>query len=215
MFDPPPFRLEDREKIFAFIAAHPLGLLISMEGAPCADLIPFLTEPDFAPSGRLLAHVSRANPLWRRLQRQPEALVVFQGENAYVSPALYASKPLHGKVVPTWNYTMAQARGRAVVHDDMEWVLAQAKALTDKHEAGKSPPWAVKDAPDDYIEAQLRRIVGIEILIDSVVGKFKLSQNRDAADRRGVSEGLAQQQDAGAKAVAARMMERDVPEELG
>jgi len=216
MFAPPAFRIDDREKLFAFIAAHPLGLLISMEdGAPSADLAPFLVEPDFGASGRLRAHVSRANPLWRRLQRQPEALVVFQGENAYVSPSHYPSKPLHGKVVPTWNYSMAQVRGRALVHDDPDWVLAQASALTDLHETARPAPWAASDAPDDYMKAQRRLIVGVEILIDSMVGKFKLSQNRDAADRTGVSEGLAQEQGAGAKAVAARMMERDVPEELG
>jgi transcriptional regulator len=133
--------------------------------------------------------VARANPLWREADGQP-VLVVFQGPQAYVSPSWYASKAQHHKVVPTWNYTMVQAHGRLRAIDDPAWVHAFVTRLTERHEGGRSMPWHVTDAPADFIEATQRAIVGIEIEVTRLEGKFKLSQNRSAEDRTGVVLGL-------------------------
>jgi transcriptional regulator len=127
-------------------------------------------------------------------------LVVFQGPQAYVTPSWYAAKAEHGKVVPTWNYCIVQARGTASVHEDPVWLRAQVQALTGRHEAGRDAPWAVTDAPERFVEAMLRGIVGIEIEILDLAGKWKVSQNRSAADRAGVKQGL---EDDGNEAMAA------------
>jgi transcriptional regulator len=177
----------------AALHAHPLGLLItqSSAGQISADAIPFVldTEPDGA--RMLRGHVARANPLWREARDDVDSLVVFQGPQAYVSPGWYPSKAETGKVVPTWNYVMVQARGPLRVRDDAAWLHAFVTRLTDRHEAPRATPWAVRDAPDDYIATMLRAIVGIEIPLTSLVGKWKVSQNRSAADRAGVARGLA------------------------
>lgn len=191
MYQPSQHR-EDRLTVqHALIAAHPFGLLISTgpEG-PLANGLPFLLQPDHGPLGRLQAHIARANPQWQGLDGQA-VLVVFQGPLAYVSPSHYQTKQDTGKVVPTWNYVMVQARGVVRVQQDPAWLDAQIDALTQRHEAPRPAPWAVSDAPRPYIEAQLRGIVGLEIEIQSLDGKWKVSQNRPEADRRGVAEGLA------------------------
>jgi transcriptional regulator len=138
---------------------------------------------------RMTAHVARANPLWREADGQP-VLLVFQGPQAYVSPSWYASKAEHGKVVPTWNYTMVQAHGTLRAIDDAAWVRAFVTRLTEAHEGGRDAPWHVTDAPEEFIAATQRAIVGIEIEVTRVEGKFKLSQNRSADDRTGVVLGL-------------------------
>jgi transcriptional regulator len=134
--------------------------------------------------------MARANPQWRELDGQ-KVLVVFQGPQAYISPSFYATKRETGKVVPTWNYAMVQVRGVARVHDGSAWLDAQIAALTSSQERQRAPSWAVSDAPRDFIEAQLRSIVGVEIEIAAIEGKWKVSQNRPEADRRGVAEQLA------------------------
>ncbi len=174
----------------ALLAAHPLGLLITQDaqGLPVADALPFLLEPgaDAASPGTLLGHVARANPLWRSASVGRPVLVVFQGPGAYVSPSGYPSKAEHGKVVPTWNYAMVQARGTLQVRDDPAAARALVGRLTAHHESALAQPWAVDDAPADYIASMLRAIVAIEIPLISLVGKYKLSQNRSPADRQGV-----------------------------
>jgi transcriptional regulator len=156
-----------------------------------ANTVPFLLDADPAGGpGILRAHVARANPVWRESRGDAESLVVFQGPQAYVSPSLYPSKAEHGKVVPTWNYVMVQARGPLRVIDDSAWVQALVTRLTERHESPRAEPWAVTDAPDDYIATMLRAIVGIEIVLSSLTGKWKVSQNRSAADRAGVARGL-------------------------
>jgi transcriptional regulator len=191
MYEPPHFKEDRLEVQHALIKAHPYGLLISVgaEG-PVANGAPFLLDSVAGALGTLKLHLARANQQWRGLDGQ-KVLCVFQGPMAYVSPSHYETKRETGKVVPTWNYVMVQARGVARVHEDAVWLRAQVSALTDKHEKGRAEPWAVSDAPPTYIDSQLKGIVGMEIAIESIAGKWKVSQNRPEADRRGVAAGLA------------------------
>lgn len=192
MYQPDHHREDRIEVQHDLIEAHPFGLLISTgaEGV-LANGLPFLLQRQEGPKGRLQAHIARANPQWKGLNGQ-EVLVVFQGPLTYVTPAFYETKRETGKVVPTWNYAMVQARGIAVLRDDPAWLDAQIAALTDRHEAPRDAPWEVSDAPRPYIEAQLRGIVGIDIDIRQIEGKWKVSQNRPEADRLGVAQGLAE-----------------------
>jgi transcriptional regulator len=192
MYQPPAFREDDLAILQAFIGAHPLGLLISAgEAGLLANPIPFLLYRDEGDKGVLRCHLSRANGQWQALRDGADALVVFQGTDSYVTPSWYPAKAEHGKVVPTWNYAIVQVRGAARVIDDAAWLHANVSALSDSHEAGRQKPWSVADAPSDYVAAQLRGIVGVEIPIATIEGKFKFSQNRPEADRRGVAEGLS------------------------
>ncbi|OYU19404.1 MAG: transcriptional regulator [Rhodobacteraceae bacterium PARR1] len=191
MYQPTQHR-EDRLSVqHDLIEAHPFGLLISTgaEGI-LANGLPFLLQRGSGDKGRLQAHIARANPQWAGLDGQ-EVLVVFQGPLTYVTPGFYETKRETGKVVPTWNYAMVQARGVARVQADTAWLDTQIAALTDRHEAAQAEPWEVSDAPRAYIEAQLRGIVGIEIDIRQLEGKWKVSQNRPEGDRLGVAQGLA------------------------
>lgn len=190
----PPLHREDRLDVqHDLIASHPLGLLISNcpEGI-LANSIPFLLQRPAGPFGTLHAHMARANPQWQTLDGQ-NVLVVFQGPQSYVSPSFYATKQETGKVVPTWNYAMVQARGVARLITDPTWLDSQIDALTRRHESHRAKPWAVSDAPRAFIEAQLRGIVGLEIEIAAIEGKWKVSQNRPEADRRGVAAGLVEE----------------------
>src|SRR5579885_2862657 len=164
MYEPPPHKKESLEAQHALIRAQPLGLLISQgpDGLE-ANAIPFLLDASAGKFGTLRAHMARANKQWRALQQADEALVVFQGPDRYISPNWYATKRETGKVVPTWNYVMIQARGRVTVSQDADWLRAQVVELTRQREAERETPWAVSDAPEDYVAAQLRGIVGVEI----------------------------------------------------
>ena len=146
-------------------------------------------RPGLGPWGALLGHVARNNAQWKT-PAIGEAMVIVAGPDAYVSPAWYATKLEHGRVVPTWNYITAHVYGRLVIHDDLAWVEANVRRLADHHERHRAEPWSVDDAPEPYIAGQLRAIVGVEILIDRVEGKWKLSQNRSDADIAGTIEGL-------------------------
>ena len=206
MYQPAHF-VERRPQVLRdFIAAQPLGLLVtqSRAGGIDANPIPFILDAgdDDAP-GVLRAHVARANPVWSSARDDTETLVVFQGPHGYVSPAWYPSKAEHGKVVPTWNYVMVQARGHLRAVDDKAWLRAFVGRLTARHEGSRAAPWAVEDAPADYLETMLGAIVGIEIALTSLVGKWKVSQNRPAADRNGVAEAL--QRERGDDALAAQV----------
>jgi transcriptional regulator len=134
--------------------------------------------------------MARANPHWRQIAPGSPALAVVTGPQAYVSPSWYAAKAEHGRVVPTWNYSSVQLRGRVTVHADPEWLLAAVSRLTERHEGRRSAPWAVTDAPAEYLTRQLRAIVGVEMRVESVGAKAKLSQNRSVEDRMGVVAGL-------------------------
>jgi transcriptional regulator len=208
MYEPPLHREADLAKLHALIRTRPLGLLVSHgpQGL-IANAVPFLLDPAASRLGTLEAHVARANPQWRDLAASPEALVVFQGVDHYISPSWYAAKRETHKVVPTWNYVMVQARGKARVLDDDKWLERQIVALTASQEAFRSQPWAVGDAPPDFIALQRTAIVGISIEIVDIRGKWKTSQNRSAADRAGVVAGLEELGDDEALTMAAIVRE--------
>lgn len=193
MYQPPLFREERPDVLHALIRAHPLGMLISVgpDGEPEANVVPMLLDETRGDKGILQCHVARANPQWKMLAENSRALIVFQGANTYITPSWYETKRETGKVVPTWNYAMVQVRGTATVHEDKQWLATQIRALTRSHEEKRSEPWAVDDAPEDFIDSQIKGIVGIEIAITSIEGKWKVSQNRPVADRVGVVNGLS------------------------
>jgi transcriptional regulator len=190
MYLPKHFEQPDRAALIALMRERPLAtLVIATPDGPTADLVPLEYVAGEDEHGTLRGHVARANPLCTHAGAQ--ALAVFTGPDAYVSPNWYPSKREHGKVVPTWNYTMVQARGALRAIDDAPWLRALVGRLTERHEAAQAQPWSVSDAPDDYVQQMLRAIVGIEIELVSLLGKWKVSQNRSAADRAGVALGLA------------------------
>ena len=203
MYQPLPHRQEQLEAQHALIRAHPLGLLVShgAEGLE-ANSIPFLIDPQASRLGTLQAHMARANGQWRNLSEASEVLVVFQGADHYITPSWYQTKRETAKVVPTWNYVMVQARGRPRVIDDPAWLRKQIEALTNANERPRAAPWAVGDAPDDFIAMQIKAIVGLEIEIADIAGKWKASQNRPAADRLGVVAGLEELGDEASRAMA-------------
>ncbi|WOB08669.1 FMN-binding negative transcriptional regulator [Piscinibacter gummiphilus] len=201
MYTPSHFDETRPEPLQQLLHEHPLGLLITHgpQGLD-ANPVPFLYDAQPGGAGVLTAHVARANPVWKEAA-DAEVLVAFQGPQAYISPNWYPSKAENGKAVPTWNYVVVQARGKLVVRDDVAWLRRLVTRLTQRHEATQAVPWQVSDAPADYLEAMLRGIVGIEIPLTSLRGKWKMSQNHTAANREGVARGL-RTQGAEASAVA-------------
>ncbi len=191
MYQSVQFR-EDRLEIqHDLIRSHPLGLLVRVgDCGLAADPIPFIIDETAGELGTLRCHVARANPVWQELQAVAECLVVFQGPQIYITPSWYPTKRETGRVVPTWNYATVHAWGRPLVTEDQDWLRRQIDALTTQQEAQRSEPWAVDDAPAPYVAAQIRGIVGIEIPIARIEGKWKVSQNRADADRAGVAAGL-------------------------
>ncbi|MGZ8993917.1 MAG: FMN-binding negative transcriptional regulator [Burkholderiaceae bacterium] len=193
MYVPSHFAESRVDVLHDLIRTHPFGALVVLASDGIdANHIPFELDAEPAPFGTLRGHVARANPVWRNFSTQVDALVLFQGAHAYVSPAWYATKKEHGKVVPTWNYAVVHAHGPLHVIDDRAWLRQFVGALTDRHEATRSDPWKVTDAPADFIDTMVAAIVGIEIPIAKLTGKWKVSQNRPEKDRAGVSEGLMQ-----------------------
>lgn len=192
MYQLPGFAETDEDVMRALIEAHPLGLLISASADFVeANPIPFLVSVQDGAT-RLRAHLSRGNQQWKHIRDGATVLVVFQGADTYVTPSWYPSKAEHGKVVPTWNFAMVQARGTVTVHEGADWLGDQIRDLTDRHETGRPSPWKVTDAPEKFVKAQLRGIVGLDIAVTELTGKWKVSQNRSEADRNGVEAGLAE-----------------------
>ena len=192
MYLPRAFAEEDLPTLHQLIGETRLATLVTYgERGLQANHLPLSFAPDQGPYGTLYGHLARANPQWQELANGAEALLIFQGAEAYVSPSLYPSKTEHGKVVPTWNYIAVHAYGHAETFSDGGRLLDIVSTLTDRHEAGRAQPWSVADAPADYIDGMLKAIVGFAIPIDRLEGKRKLSQNRTAADIAGVREGLA------------------------
>jgi transcriptional regulator len=191
MYNPPHFRMEDPDERRAFMDAHPLAQLVTeTEAGIVANPVPLLYRPAPDPLGALRGHLARANAQWRECLLDRPVLAIFQGPHAYVSPGWYAEKAATGRVVPTWNYSVLHVYGRLAIHDDAAWLHAFLTDLTARHESGRNPPWAITDAPADYIERQLKGIVGFELTIERIEAKAKLSQNRNEADRNGVAAGL-------------------------
>lgn len=192
MYCPAAFRQDDLPTLHAQMRSSGLAIVTSSgaQGLQASHL-PLLLAPEEGEFGTLYGHFARANPHWRDLASGAEALVVFSGADAYVHPGWYPAKAEHGKVVPTWSYIAVHARGQAEVFDEPERLLQLVSRLSDRHEQGRAQPWAVEDAPRDYIDAMLRAIVGFALPIRRLEGKWKLSQNRSEADQAGVCAGLA------------------------
>lgn len=203
MYTPSSFAIDDLQDLHQQILATRLAVLVTHgEQGLQASHIPLLLDAEQGPHGTLYGHLAKANPQWKELQNGAEALVIFAGADAYVSPGFYPAKAEHGKVVPTWNYVAVHAYGVAEVFTDADRLHDLVSALTDRHEASRAQPWKVTDAPADYIDGMLRAIVGFALPIERLEGKRKLSQNRSAADIAGVREGLAASPDAQDQALA-------------
>lgn len=188
MYQPPHFQDQDHTRHHALIRACPLGLLVSAgSGGLMANPIPFVLDEQ---ANVLRCHLARPNGQWKEFLEPQEVLVVFQGTDHYIHPGWYPTKRENGKVVPTWNYAMVQVQGQARTMDDPVWLGRQIRDLTDMMEGRMPAPWAVDDAPEAFINAQIRGIVGVEITITAMHGKWKASQNRNQTDAQGVVDGL-------------------------
>lgn len=205
MYTPSAFRFDDLAALHDHLRATRLAILVS-QGADGlqATHLPLLLDAEAGEFGTLHGHLAKANPQWRALA-DGQALVIFPGADAYISPSFYAAKAEHGKVVPTWNYEAVHAYGAAHVFTDAQRLLQLVTGLTERHESGRPQPWAVSDAPANYIDSMLKAIVGFSIPIARLEGKRKLGQNRSAADVAGVKAGLAASHDVGDQALAAAM----------
>lgn len=209
MYLPASFKQSQADKLYELIRNHPLGLLVThgpngLEASP----VPFLLYADEGPQGVLRAHLAKANPHWKSLTEHSECLVIFQGPDGYVTPSWYPSKATTHKTVPTWNYAMVQVQGVPRVIEDAAWLRSQLNDLTALHENQRPQPWSISDAPTDYIANQMKAIVGIEIPIDKIEGKWKMSQNRDAADREGVLQGMQSAEDPHQNIPVAKLMDQ-------
>lgn len=198
MYIPPHFAAPDPEELQRVMRDHPLGMLVTHgEAGLDADHIPFAFDAQAGPHGTLTAHVARANPLWQRCPSGSPVMVVFRGAQAYISPNWYPSKHEAHRQVPTWNYEVVHAHGVLTVHDDERFVRRLVAGLTKRHEAAEPKPWKMGDSAPEFIDGLLPHIVGIEIAITSLVGKFKLSQNKEVRDRQGAADTLEQRQQPG------------------
>lgn len=192
MYIPSAFNEDDLATLHRQIEATRLAVLVTFGARGLqANHVPLLLSPEQGPYGTLYGHLSKANPQWQEMEAGAEALLIFPGPDAYVSPSFYPSKAEHGQAVPTWNYLAIHAYGIPEVFHDAHRLRNLVSALTDKHEAGRPKPWTLEEAPADYIAKMLSAIVGFVIPISRLEGKRKLTQNRSAADIAGVRDGLA------------------------
>lgn len=209
MYLPGVFRETRADVLHAHIRAHPLATLVLHTGADFAiNHIPLLLRPEQGARGCLAGHVPRHNEVWRCMDGDTGAAAVFQGPDAYITPSWYPSKHEHGRAVPTWNYAVVHVRGRPRVVDDVHWIRRHLEELTNEHESSESVPWKISDAPAEFTERMIEQLVGIEMPIDSIIGKWKVSQNRPRADGRGVVAGLQSRDDAESRAMAGLVGER-------
>lgn len=215
MYLPHTFEQTDPATLHAFVRAHPLATLVtsSADGLG-ADHIPMLLFEGEGGKTLLRGHVARANPVWRSIEAHPDVLAVFQDAGRYITPSWYATKAETGKVVPTWNYAAVHASGKATAIHEASWLHTLLTRLTDTHESSRPQPWRLSDAPADYVAAQLKAIVGIEIEVTRLVGKWKMSQNKQPRDIDGVIAGLRALDDPKAASMADEI-ERRRPHERG
>lgn len=209
MYIPPAFRDSDLPALQTQIAASGLTTLVSVgANGPIVSNLPIIFDASVGAFGMIAGHLARGNPQWHESNLDIPAIAIFMGADAYVSPSYYPSKQEHGKVVPTWNYSMIVARGRLEIFEDADALRAQVEMLTKRFEGRFEKPWEVSDAPDDYIARQIKGIVGIRLRIESIEGKAKLNQNRSAADQEGVVAGLSPSERAADREVAEQMRSR-------
>lgn len=210
MYLPPHYREMRLDVLHQLMRDYPFATLVTLgaDGLE-ANHIPLLLDPEPAPYGTLKGHFSRANPIWRDVSGDVDALAVFQGPQAYISPSWYPSKQETGKVVPTWNYAVVHASGPLHIIHDQKWLRAFINQLTDHFEAARPRPWKVSDAPLDYMNRQFGAIVGLEMRLNKLQGKWKLSQNKSLSDRHAVMTGLQESGDATALVLADLMHQAD------
>lgn len=206
MYLPEQFSESNPELQQQLMRAYPLAtLVVAVDGRPMANHLPLLFRAKAGADngvGVLQGHVPRANPLWQVAAAGTPALAIFQGPQSYITPAWYPGKPVHGKVVPTWNYVVVQASGSLRAVSDPAWIRRQVVALTDQQEQTRPDPWAVADAPEQFTAQMIDALMGIELVIESLTGKWKVSQNRPLADQHAVADGLGNAAAAEAQAMA-------------
>lgn len=204
MYIPNPFRVENAEKLTAFIRANSFAIVVTRdEAGSFASHLPMLYEPDAGPHGTLIAHMARANPQWQHFSSGEEILVIFQGPHAYISPAWYESQP----AVPTWNYVAVHAYGVPRLITDPAQVVSVLEAMTSHYETGRAEPWRMEQLPGEYVEGMLKGLVAFEVAVTRMEGKFKLGQNRSAADLKGVCAELETAEDSAERGLAEMMRE--------
>ena len=178
MYTPEFFEERDVTVLHALMRSHPLGAWVThITDGLVVNHIPFLVDSTRGEYGTLIGHVARANPIWTSLTNEMACVVIFQGPQTYITPSWYPTKHVHGKAVPTWNYAVVHAHGVPCAIEDRDWLLKHVTELSDLHESERAIPWSVSDAPPDYIDTMLKAIVGIEIPIRTILGKWKTSQN--------------------------------------
>jgi len=215
MYTPKHFEEHDITVLHALMRSHPLGAWVTQaEEGLVVNHIPFHIDPARGEFGTLIGHVARANPIWKSLSEERASVVIFQGPQAYITPSWYPSTKEHGKAVPTWNYAVVHAHGVACAVEDSDWVLKHVTQISDLHESGSAVTWRVSDAPPDYIDGMLKAIVGIEIPINKVDGKWKTSQNRLLPDKLGIMAGLNERGDASSKQMA-ELLQRHIATKEG
>ncbi len=203
MHVPKQFAETDIAVLHALIGAAPLGAWVTMaEGELEVNHIPFLLDSERGQSGVLTGHVAKANPIWKSFTQDIASVVIFQGPQTYITPSWYPSKAAHGKVVPTWNYAVVHAYGRPHAIQDSDWLLQHVNQQVDLREKDQALPWKVSDAPADFVDRLVNAIVGIEIPIERLLGKWKVSQNRAEPDKLGTIAGLLNRNDENARAMA-------------
>jgi len=196
MHVPSKFKETNLDVLLKLVQAHPLGTWIVLKDQKLdVNHIPFYVDTTKGEFGILKGHVSVANPIWKSLSTASESKIVFQGPETYITPSWYQSKQDHGKVVPTWNYVVVHASGHPIAVRDESWLLAHLTELTDRQESSRNEPWAVSDAPEDFVAQMLKGIVGIQMPIESITGAWKTSQNRKPSDKRTVINGLTENGD--------------------
>lgn len=204
MYTPKHHKETDLKVLHGLIKSHSLGTWITRSNEELvANHIPFLLDSTLGDNGTLVGHVARANPVWKLILPAENSLVIFQGAENYITPSWYPSKQEHGRTVPTWNYAVVHAYGMPRIIEDKTWLLNHLNQLTNEHEKKQETPWAVGDAPEEFIEKLLNGIVGIEIPINKLEGKWKVSQNKNSPDKLGVVKGLLSQESMQAKEMAA------------
>jgi transcriptional regulator len=215
VYTPKHFEERDVSVLHALIRSHPLAAWVTQaNGRLVVNHIPFLVDSMRSEYGTLIGHVARANPIWKCLTKETACVVIFQGPEAYITPSWYPTKHAHGKAVPTWNYAVVHAHGVPCAIDDRDWLLKHVTALSDLHESQSAVPWSVSDAPPDYIDSMLSAIVGVEIRISTILGKWKTSQNRPLPDKMGTVAGLYARGDTSSKQMA-ELVQRHVANKEG